>query len=63
MTPDHPAIDAKREAFLLAGADVTGERHRFSFRAGGSGDSPHRSDFGSRLRLVAGIEESQAHAG
>jgi hypothetical protein len=60
MALDHAPVDAKREAFLLLGADVARERDQFSARAGNGGDSPHRPDFGGRLGLVAGTQESQA---
>ena len=60
MALDHATVDAEGEAFLLLGADVAGERYRFSVGAGDGGDGPHRPYFGRRLRLVAGSQESQA---
>ena|SRR6516165_12031714 len=63
MALDHATVDAEREAFLLLGADVAGERDRFSVRAGNGGDGPHRPDFSGRLRLVAAAQESQAEPG
>ncbi len=64
LAGNHPAIDAEREAFLRAGADMAGNGYRFTFCMGGRRDGPDRSDFGRRGRLlVAGNQDSQAEAG
>jgi hypothetical protein len=61
---DHPAIDAEREAFLGAGADLTGNSHQFSFRVRGRRHRPDRTDFGGRGRLLfAANQQSQYQPG
>jgi hypothetical protein len=59
MALDHASVDSEREALLLLRADVAREGYQFSVRAGNGGDGTHRSDFGGRLRLVAGSQERQ----
>jgi hypothetical protein len=54
---DHPAIDAEREVFLSAGADLTGNPHQFSLRVRGRRDRPNRADFGRRRLLLTATDQ------